>query len=127
MKTYTAAQIEAACRASWSKESCYPDSRAAWTPDDPSYSQCGPTAVVVQRLMGGELYRIDMGEDHRHFFNLVRGQRIDFTTEQFHGDLPDYTEAVPVTAEDFYREHPENEARCDCLFRAVCSFLGSSD
>ena len=120
-------KLEQAFRACWSVESCYPPCRDKWTPDDPSYTQCGPTAVVVKRLFGGELYRIDMGNGGRHFYNVVDGETYDFSAGQFHGHVPHYADGVPFSVEDFYGEHPENKSRCEYLYNAVARCLREQD
>src|ERR1022692_1406729 len=47
--------IERAVRRSWGADTCPPEDRLRWTPDNPARGQCGVTAMVVNDLMGGEL------------------------------------------------------------------------
>lgn len=41
--------------AAWGQDTCYPNMREEWTPDNPSRDQCGMTALVVQDVLGGDL------------------------------------------------------------------------
>lgn len=78
-------------RAAWGPDTCYPDSRDSWDPDNPARDQCGMTALVVQDVLGGDLI---LGEVHvngskvgNHYWNqLPDGTVVDLTGDQF---LPD--------------------------------------
>ncbi|MFJ3901362.1 hypothetical protein [Streptomyces sp. NPDC090025] len=80
--------IERAVRGSWSAETCTPEFRSRWTPDNPARDQCGVTAMVVNDLLGGELIRGEVhvgGErvDYHWWNRLGMGIEIDLTREQF--------------------------------------------
>ena len=80
--------IEQAVRSSWSAETCTPEFRARWTPDNPARDQCGVTAMVLHDLLGGELIRGEVHVGGRrvdyHWWNrLGTGVEIDLTREQF--------------------------------------------
>ncbi|MEE1802783.1 MULTISPECIES: hypothetical protein [unclassified Streptomyces] len=80
--------IEHAVRSSWSAETCTPEFRARWTPDNPARDQCGVTAMVLNDLLGGELIRgevhVDGERTDYHWWNrLGMGIEIDLTREQF--------------------------------------------
>ncbi|MFI6701792.1 hypothetical protein ACIBJC_22975 [Streptomyces sp. NPDC050509] len=80
--------IEHAVRGSWSAETCTPEFRARWTPDNPARDQCGVTAMVLNDLLGGELIRGEVhvnGErtDYHWWNRLGMGIEIDLTREQF--------------------------------------------
>ncbi|MFI1255546.1 hypothetical protein ACH4U6_17460 [Streptomyces netropsis] len=82
------ADIEHAVRNSWSADTCTPEFRSRWNPDNPARDQCGVTAMVLNDLLGGDLIR---GEVHvngkrtdYHWWNrLGMGVEIDLTREQF--------------------------------------------
>jgi hypothetical protein len=61
-----------------------------------SYGQCAPTAIVLFEKFGGEILRTEVrkknGDVIRHFYNLIEGDRHDFTADQF--NIPDYFEEV---------------------------------
>ncbi|MGW3955539.1 YunG family protein [Streptomyces sp. NPDC004752] len=88
MTTLLLTDIERAMRSSWSADTCTPEFRPHWTPDNPARDQCGVTAMVLNDLLGGELIR---GEVHvkeervdYHWWNrLGMGIEIDLTREQF--------------------------------------------
>ena len=80
--------IERAVRSSWSAETCTPEFRARWTPDNPARDQCGVTAMVLNDLLGGELIRGEVrvnGErtDYHWWNRLGAETEVDLTREQF--------------------------------------------
>ncbi|MFF7947707.1 YunG family protein [Streptomyces griseorubiginosus] len=80
--------IERAVRSSWSAETCTPEFRSRWSPDNPARDQCGVTAMVLNDLLGGELIRGEVhvnGErvDYHWWNRLGMGLEIDLTREQF--------------------------------------------
>ncbi|UQX04610.1 hypothetical protein [Streptomyces sp. RerS4] len=83
--------IERALRSSWSAETCTPEFRPHWTPDNPARDQCGVTAMVLNDLLGGELIRGEVhvnGErvDYHWWNRLNAGIEIDLAREQFRSD-----------------------------------------
>ena len=89
MPTFTLADVEKAVRDSWTLETTSLDDegRAAWTPERPAVGQCGPTALVVQDLLGGDLVygRLSGGgqaEEHHYWNRLAGGIEVDLTREQ---------------------------------------------
>lgn len=88
--THTLMEIEQAFRSSWGADTtCLaPSSLPVWTSDNPAHGQCGPTALVLQDLLGGELLIADVSADDRsgavHYWNrLLGGLEVDLTCEQF--------------------------------------------
>lgn len=80
--------IERAVRSSWSADTCTPEFRPHWTPENPARDQCGVTALVLNDLLGGELIRGEVHVDGErvdyHWWNrLGMGIEIDLTREQF--------------------------------------------
>ncbi|WP_026212506.1 NUDIX hydrolase [Longispora albida] len=72
----------------WGPDTCDPHDLASWHPGNPARGQCGPTALVVQDLLGGDLV---CGEVHQdgvrlgfHWWNrLPDGTDADLTAGQF--------------------------------------------
>ncbi len=88
MTIHLLTDIEQALRGSWSAETCTPEYRDRWTPDNPARDQCGVTAMVLNDLLGGELIRgevhVDGVRTDFHWWNrLGLGVEIDLTREQF--------------------------------------------
>ncbi|MFE0704610.1 hypothetical protein [Streptomyces sp. NPDC058872] len=88
MTPYLLADIERAVRSSWSADTCTPEFRSRWSPDNPARDQCGVTAMVVNDLLGGDLIRGEVhvnGErvDYHWWNRLGTGIEIDLTREQF--------------------------------------------
>ncbi|WP_079168155.1 YunG family protein [Streptomyces colonosanans] len=85
------ADIERAIHSSWSADTCTPEFRPHWTPDNPARDQCGVTAMVLNDLLGGELIRGEVhvsGErvDYHWWNRLGLGVEIDLTREQFRSE-----------------------------------------
>lgn len=74
---------------SWSVESCYPSSQQLRNRFNPSLGQCDVTALIVNDFMGGKIMQCIFGEIS-HYFNLVNGNIVDLTVNQFNGEVPDY-------------------------------------
>ena len=83
---------------SWSKETCYPMSCDDWSIDNPSLGQCAITALVVNDFLGGKIMRCMCG-DISHYYNIVNGEIVDLTREQFNGLIPDYDNSIERTRE----------------------------
>ena len=87
----TLAEVEAAVRSAWSPETAFAreDSRA---PEKASAGrgQCGPTALVVQDLLGGELVIAEVTVagvvDGVHYWNRFGAVDVDLTRDQFLDD-----------------------------------------
>ncbi|MFG3496806.1 hypothetical protein [Streptomyces sp. NPDC047886] len=80
--------IERAVRRSWGADTCTPEFRPHWKPDNPARDQCGVTALVLHDLLGGELIRGEVrvnGElTDYHWWNRLRMSiEVDLTREQF--------------------------------------------
>ena len=62
------------------KETAHPDWQEKWTKNNPTYGQCVPTALLVQYYFGGEIYKHNV---ENHYFNIIKGQVVDLTRDQF--------------------------------------------
>jgi hypothetical protein len=80
----TLAEIEAAVRASWGKDTS--DDPDEWTPERPTRGQCAVTAHVLRELLGGEILvaRVTPSINEHHLWNrFPTGVELDLTIEQF--------------------------------------------
>ena len=69
-----------AIRAAWCREtSFWPQD---WTPENPAHGQCAVTALAVQDVVGGDIWRGRV-EFVTHYWNHIPGADIDLTREQF--------------------------------------------
>ncbi len=82
-------EVTAAVRAAWCRQTCDDSDLADWTPGEPARGQCGPTALVLHDLFGGDLLLAEvLGPDGSrqgvHWWNrLPDGREVDLTREQF--------------------------------------------
>lgn len=88
--TFTLSELESAFRAGRGRDTTCLDaaSLARWTSDNPAHGQCGPTALVMQDLLGGDLLIADVTggdeSDEVHYWNrFANGLELDLTREQF--------------------------------------------
>jgi 8-oxo-dGTP pyrophosphatase MutT (NUDIX family) len=89
--TWTLPSLHNALRAAWGPDTCDPSDIAHWHEGNPSHGQCGPTALVVHDVFGGELVlgEVHVGEEKQgfHWWNLLPdGTEIDLTRDQFGPD-----------------------------------------
>ena len=57
-----------------------------YTEHNPARGQCSVTALVAQDCLGGDIVKTDVNGDW-HFYNLIGGDRYDFTAKQFDGPI----------------------------------------
>jgi hypothetical protein len=57
----------------------YPYNRA----ESPSGGQCSITALLLNELIGAEIYEMAFENGGRHKYNIIDGQIIDLTSDQF--------------------------------------------
>ncbi|ANC79376.1 hypothetical protein ABE65_011660 [Fictibacillus phosphorivorans] len=70
-------KLQYALRESWSLKSS-----SKWSINNPANGQCGVTSLVVNDLLGGEIYKTHLPQGW-HFYNVIQGKRYDFTVSQF--------------------------------------------
>ncbi len=78
----------------WCKESCSPSLREKWPNGNIAKGQCFVTAAAVRETFGGEIFELHITEKEIHYYNIIDGEIVDLSSEQFGDD---------ITAE-FYRE-----------------------
>jgi hypothetical protein len=108
----TADELRPYFRAAWGVDTCYPDGRDEWTPENPSREQCGMSALVVQDILGGDLI---LAEVHvagvrigYHYWNrLPDGTDVDLTADQFRPEEQVVGGEVVVRPPDAPRRHRE--------------------
>ena len=77
--THALPELERAFRLSRSADTTCLDAKslAKWQPDNAAYGQCGPTALIVQDLLGGDFLIADVSggneEDEVHYWNRFLG------------------------------------------------------
>lgn len=73
----------------WSRETAHPVFADKWSEENRSAGQCAVTALVVNDHFGGELAKTYVGDDS-HYFNIIDGEVIDLTAQQFGDAKIDY-------------------------------------
>ncbi|MEM7506381.1 MAG: hypothetical protein AAF415_06520 [Pseudomonadota bacterium] len=111
------AAVQSALERAWG-----PGSSTLWTPERPVAGHCGVSTLVAHDHLGGEILKTRYG-DLWHFYNLIEGQRIDFTECQF--DAPIVYDDVPSDRQEAFADTNDDQYRC--LSGAVARHLGSPD
>ncbi len=112
---------------SWVKESAYPSAQndpQFNLANDPTYGQCAITAMFVNKLFGGEIRKIRVSGNGTHYFNVINGQIIDLTRDQFDlYNIPlNYSTGVNVPLE-YCGKNPDTKARYDILKKNVQKYI----
>ncbi|HWI47904.1 MAG TPA: hypothetical protein VNU45_06725 [Rummeliibacillus sp.] len=108
--------LKSALACSWSLASS-----SKWHIDNPAKGQCGVTALVVNDLLGGQIFKTTLSEGW-HFYNVIDHKRYDFTASQFskpiiYEDIPsDRSEALMDTNEKQYAYLKQN------VFESISQF-----
>ena len=83
--------------------------------NDPAHNQCTVTAMVAQDVFGGEILALSMPGGGTHYLNLIGGDVVDFTSDQFtsHGIQLDYSgvKSVPRSEVGVDGSAPERYAK----------------
>jgi hypothetical protein len=85
-------EIERAVRGAWGVDVCDdPADVPRWPTANPARGQCGPTALVLNDLLGGDLcvaevHSPDGTRQGFHWWNRLAGVDVDLTREQFGAD-----------------------------------------
>lgn len=93
-------------------------SSSKWTSENPAQGQCGVTALVVQDVLGGEIYKTNT-PGVWHFYNFIQGQRHDFTASQFE-ELIKYMD-IPSNREEAFTDTNEEQYRY--LSQSVAKYI----
>lgn len=76
-------QLKNKLRKCYSKDTAYPRYKEKWNVNNPTCGQCAITALIIQECFGGTIHRINVTDNETHYFNILNGNIIDLTKEQF--------------------------------------------
>lgn len=115
-------RLMVALEASWDREtSADPD---GWDASNPAWGQCAVTALVIQRYLGGELLRAEVGAASHYWNWLKAGQEVDLTRRQFATYTPRRTE---TRTRDYVLGSPDTRRRYELLISRVKLLSGDGD
>ncbi|GAF11075.1 acetyltransferase, GNAT family [Bacillus sp. JCM 19046] len=103
MNKVTSFQVSQAVSQAWSSQSS-----SKWTEANPARGQCGVTAIVVQELLGGDIYKTKL-TDGWHYYNRIEQKRYDLSKSQFQIKL-DYSD-TPSSREEAWTDTTEQQYR----------------
>lgn len=116
-------RLQLALQRAWSRETSYSKSAASWSPENPAVGQCAISSLVVNDALGGELAWVMVG-DISHYFNVIDGEIIDLTSDQFGDVVVDYADYT-VESRDSVLESDETQRRYALLKRRLSEDLAS--
>ena len=97
----------------WSSETCVSSLKDNWSSDNPSLGQCAITSLIVNDFFGGKIMRC-MTSTGSHYYNLINGEIVDLTVEQFKGEVPQYKEGTERTR-DYLLSNLDTKNRYELL------------
>ena len=92
-------KLETILNSLYSKETCYPECRNQWNDDNKTLGHCAIVALIVNDYFGGYICKIKVN-NISHYFNLIDGEIVDLTSEQFKINDISYANYVIKTRED---------------------------
>lgn len=110
-------KLELILRQSWNKKTCCNSFKDNWDSANPSLGQCAVTALIVNDFCGGQIMRC-MTSTGSHYYNLIKGQIIDLTREQFGDEEPLYNEGSERTR-DYLLSNLDTKERYLLLLKRV--------
>lgn len=81
-------------------------SSSKWTRENPARGQCSVTALVIQDIFGGEIYKTPTSEGW-HFYNKINEQYYDLTASQFSKEI-EYLH-VPSSRQEAFSDTNEKQ------------------
>ena len=92
-------KLETILNSLYSKETCYPECRNQWNGDNKTLGHCAIVALIINDYFGGYICKIKVN-NISHYFNLIDGEIVDLTSEQFKINDISYANYVIKTRED---------------------------
>ena len=106
----------------WCADTCAPRLRTKWSSDNKTMGQCSVTAFLMQDVFGGEVYGILRPGGNYHCFNVVGDCIFDLTSEQFGGEVLDYS-VCTKQSRDIHFASEEKRKRYEYLKAKVAEVL----
>ncbi len=92
----------------WKKDTCAPRLQKDWKASNRTLGQCSITAYLVQDIFGGLVYGIKLPDGNYHCFNVIGGDKIDLTSEQFDNVLDYSNSTLQERATHFNKDEKYN-------------------
>ena len=112
-------------RASWTYETSADSIN--WPKSHPSHGQCAVTSLLVQRISGGLIQRSDAilphGETLSHWYNVIDGEKLDLTAEQFPAGTTFRAKGEPMAEEEAVAYAFKNEATQRRFYKLLENFM----
>ncbi|MBO4919093.1 MAG: hypothetical protein J5365_02945 [Erysipelotrichaceae bacterium] len=106
----------------WCEDTCAPRMRKDWTKENMTLGQCSITAFLVQDILGGEVYGVDLKDGNYHCYNRVDGYVFDLTSEQFLPEKLTYDCRNPQSRETHFSKE-EKRLRYEKLKASLEKYL----
>ena len=90
----------------YSKDLCYPKVLDKWQGNNKCFGMCAITSLIINDYFGGDIYKIYVN-NISHYFNLINGDIIDLTSNQFSFNI-DYSNMEIVDRETMLTDDTKN-------------------
>lgn len=118
----TPEDLKEALEHSWCRETAFDQEN--WTPENPAYSQCFVTMLIVKDYFGGSAIRA-FTKTGTHYWNLLLdGTEVDLTRKQFANNVVFCKKAIiNVSKEEEFSFSPDTARRYKLLKKRVKEYL----
>ena len=107
----------------WCKESCSPSLRVNWPNGSIAKGQCFVTAIAVRDIFGGEVFELRIAEKEIHYYNVIDGEIVDLSSEQFgeHITVDFYRAGIPANIASKMSDPVKKERYAILISRVNCN------
>lgn len=88
-----------------------------WTINNPYKGQCSVTSLVINDVFGGRILKTRI-DGRWHFYNLIDGKRLDFTSKQFDFEI-NYQDIESNRDEAFSDSSSDQYQHLSCAFKEI--------
>lgn len=107
----------------WCRESCSPSLRENWPNGSIAKGQCFVTAIAVREVFGGEVFELRIAENEIHYYNVIDGEIVDLSSEQFgeHITVDFYRAGIPANIASKMSDPVKKERYAILISRVNCN------
>ena len=107
----------------WCRESCSPSLRENWPNGSIAKGQCFITAIAVREVFGGEVFELRIAEKEIHYYNVIDGEIVDLSSEQFgeHITVDFYRAGIPANIASKMSDPVKKERYAILISRVNCN------
>ena len=93
----------------WCEYSCAPRMRQNWSEENITLGQCSITAFLAQDIFGGKVFGVPRPDGNFHCYNVVGDVVFDLTSEQFQGEILNYSGNPEQSREEHFSKEEKRQ------------------